>query len=329
MKKAATPVSKQNSQNTNQDLPTIIKSKNKILFLIVAFVLLFSTLIGAVGYLSYQNKNITSQLQSKSNCDAPKNIPATTNCPTQQLDSKLTSDKIIRIYPSLDGGMSFFAYESGTAGRCFYGIRDKQGYSREVSGLLDLDTLTCQPGMGNISTSFVSWGTDNTFVVNEKPGELKIINVDESLASRYDYSPVEYTFAAVNKTLDAWLFKKNQDDEDYNNTYTVLDRNKNVVLDNIFIESNDRGVMYDSVNDGFLFISRFYENEQMAVELQFLPTNTLQLKTVLSTEPVPSFGRGCASEYLISKPGEIILTKGCLVVDKEYISEDGYIHIKL
>lgn len=330
MKKAATPVSKQNSQNTNQDLPTIIKSKNKILFLIVAFVLLFSTLIGAVGYLSYQNKNITSQLQSKSNCDAPKNVSVPTNCPVTELDSSLVPDQFIRVYPSLDGGMSFYVYESGSFGECLYGIIDKQGYTLEVSDLLDLNTITCNREMGRISTSFISWGADNTFVVNEEPGELKIVNVRRSIAESFEYDPQEYVFIAVNTNLDSWLFKKNQDNEDYNNTYTVLDRNKNVVLDNIFIESNDRGVMYDEANDGFLFISWFfYEGGKKSVKLQFLSADTLQLRTILSTEPKLSLGSGCTSEYLISVTGEIILTPGCTGVGEEYISEDGYIHIKL
>ena len=57
--------------------------------------------------------------------------------------------------------------------------------------------------------------------------------------------------------------------------------------------------------------------------------NNPSLRNILTTEPVEAPGRGCYSEYLLSKPGEIILTPGCLTVGENRISPDGNIHIKL
>jgi len=88
-------------------------------------------------------------------------------------------------------------------------------------------------------------------------------------------------------------------------------------------------VLYDEANDGFLFISRTYIGENVSVKFEFLPMNSLSLRNILTTEPVVAPGRGCNSEYLLSQPGEIILTQGCLIVGNKYLDTDGNIHIKL
>jgi hypothetical protein len=88
-------------------------------------------------------------------------------------------------------------------------------------------------------------------------------------------------------------------------------------------------VLYDEVNDGFVFIKRTFTTDTTSIRFDFLALPNLSLRTVLTTKPVPSVGRGCLSEYLVPTPGEIVLTPGCLNVAPEYIGADGNIHIKL
>lgn len=159
-----------------------------------------------------------------------------------------------------------------------------------------------------------------------KRGEIKIVDVGKLEAETYKYDASKYDFVGASRSLKYWLFSKSQEN---NISYILLDRNNNVALDNLSFESNDRGALYDEVNDGFLFISRTYTEQDVSVEFDFLSMSNLTLRNILTTEPVEAPGRGCYSEYLISQPGEIILTPGCLTVGSKHLGSDGNIHIKL
>jgi len=260
------------------------------------------------------NKNSRTSLQPT---QQPVNQPSTTNCINQ----------MIRIYPSLNNRFSFYIYPTDNGDKCIYGIRDKQGYGYDVSEVLGTDRITCSEGQGNLSSTFAGWVDGDKFLINETEGEIKIVNVEKFEADTYKYDATKYKFVGASRSLKYWLFRKVSQGNSV--SYILLDRNNNIALDNINFESNDRGALYDEVNDGFLFISRTYTGENVSVKFDFLPMSNLTLRTILTTEPVQTSGRGCYSEYLISQPGEIILTPGCLTVSNKYLGSDGNIHIKL
>lgn len=264
------------------------------------------------------------------NYSAPQPNQNLLNLPTQlSADQQSVTNSInqaIRIYPSLNRNFSFYIYPTSSGDKCIYGITDKQGYRYDISRVLGTDKITCSEGEGNLSSSFIGWADGSKFLIEEKEGEIKIVDVEKFKVETYKYDVSKYNFVGANRSLKYWMFRKSQEN---NISYILLDENKNVALDNINFESNDRGALYDEANDGFLFISRTFTEQNVSVIFDFLSMNTLTLKNILTTEPVGIHGRGCYSEYLISQPGEIILTPGCLTVNSKHIGSDGNIHIKL
>ena len=323
-----TPTSKSQtvSQGTIQSstqTPEIPKQKS---WAVIGLVILVFLLLGTTGYLAYQNNQIAKQKDSQLQ---PTTFPGTSSSTVSVPTTESTTsyiNQIIRIYPSLNRRFSFYIYPADKEDRCLYGIRDKQGYGHDVSKLLGTDRIACSEGQGNLSSSFAGWADEDKFLINKEDGEIKIIDVGKFEADTYRYDASKYSFVSASRSLEHWLFRKKQEN---NISYILLDRNKNVTLDNVGFESNDGGVLYDEVNNGFLFFSRTYARENVSVKFDFLSMNTLTLRNILTTEFVEAPGRGCYSEYLISQPGEIILIPGCLIVGEKYYGSDGNIHIKL
>ncbi len=266
--------------------------------------------------------SISSQLSKDSQIDLEP-----TEQPLYQSPITSTIGQDIRIYPSQENHFSFYIYPSDSTEKCFYGIVDKLGYGFDVSGVLGTDKISCSDNQGSLASSFITWVDGDRFVMNEKDGEINIVNVGKFELETYNYDSVEYTFVGVSRTVKYWLFRKISQGKSA--SYVLFDRDNKIVLDNISFDSNDRGVLYDEVNDGFLFISRTYTGEMVSVKFDFLSLSDLSLRTILTTEPVVAPGRGCYSEYLLSQPGEIILSPGCLTVGNNHIGSDGNIHIKL
>ena len=266
--------------------------------------------------------NSASQINKSSQNDLQP-----TQQPVNQVATINDSSQMMRIYSSPNNNYSFYVYSTSDSEKCLYGIRNKQGYGYDVSGVLGTDKITCTDNQGSLSTSFVSWTDGAKFVINEKEGVIDIVNVEKFEADTYNYDSANYSFVGVSHTLQYWLFRKNN--QVNSTSYVLFDKDNHIVLDNISINSNDRGVLYDEVNDGFLFISRTFTGEDVSVKFEFLSNSNLSLRTLLTTDPVVAPGRGCSSEYLLSQPGEIILTPGCLTVANKYLGSDGNIHIKL
>ncbi|PIY69356.1 hypothetical protein COY90_01125 [Candidatus Roizmanbacteria bacterium CG_4_10_14_0_8_um_filter_39_9] len=118
--------------------------------------------------------------------------------PTQQLVYQPSATKymsqMIRIYPSLNNHFLFYVYPTGNSEKCLYGIRDKQGYEYDVSEVLGEDRITCSEGQGNLSSSFISWAEGDKFIINEKEGEINIVDVRKFEAETYKYDTVKYKF---------------------------------------------------------------------------------------------------------------------------------------
>lgn len=312
-------------------IPNNIKTTNfnkiglKVGLFFGGFVLLGIIFYGGimVGKSFYKLNNSTSTLPSTQNSWS---YPQPTQQPTYQAPATDSINERIRIYPSLNNRFSFYIYLAVNSEKCLYGIIDKTGYERDVSRVLGIDRITCSGGE-TLSSSFISWADGEKFLLNEPEGEVKIVNVVEFEADAYKYDVTKYEFIGASRSLKYWLFRKVS--QGNSSSYVLFDRNNNIALDNINFESNDKYELYDEVNDGFLFISRTYTGENVSVKFDFLSMSNLSLRTLLTTETVQARGIGCYPEYLISQPGEIILTRGCLTVGNKYLGSDGNIHIKL
>jgi hypothetical protein len=319
----------ENTQNNDKSSINIAKLSRRTLIIgSLAGELILLAIVFYGGLIIGKSSNKTSTCNSVTQLN--KNSQPNQQ-PTQQLANQSPAtgniNQMVRIYPSLNRSFSFYIYPANSRDTCAYGIRDKQGYGYDVSEVLGADTIICSEEQGTLSSSFAGWADGNKFLINEKDGEIKIIDVEKFEAETYKYDASKYNFVGANRTLKYWMFRKINQGNPV--AYILLDKNNNVVLDNINFESNDRGALYDEVNDGFLFISRTYSGENVSVKFDFLPMNNLSLRNILTTEPVEVQGRGCYPEYLISQPGEIILFPGCLTVKNKYLGSDGNIHIRL
>lgn len=304
---------------------SLLAKHPKVSFILVALLALYSLSITTlfVSKLDSKSTSNTSLTGAVSTDSDDQSIQPQNN----QASNAEQTFSMLRIYPSLDRHFSFYIYPNSVgSSECKYGIRYKEGIGPDVSRALGLEKLTCSERQGNLSSSFAGWADGSKFLINENNGEIKIFDVDDFKAESYTYDTSKYVFVGASRSLNYWLFKKTGQNT---TSYILLDRNNNIALDNINFESNDRGVLYDEVNDGFLFISRTFTGEKVSVKFDFLSVNNLNLRNILTTEPVEAPGRGCYSEYLLSKPGEIILTPGCLTVGEKYIGFDGNIHINL
>lgn len=304
------------SQPSATDMPQPMQSKNHI----------FKTSLAVGGLVVFAGAFYGGIILGKNSIKPPiisdishQNQTSVASCPNQ----------ILRVYPSLNRNFSFYLFSANDQSMCQYGIENKEGYKYDVSKVLGTDKVTCSEQMGYVSSSFVGWADENKFLLDEKQGEVKIVDVVNFAVETYKYDAGKYDFIGANRSLKYWLFRKI---EEQDISYILFNRDNTVALNNIHFESNDRGALYDDVNDGFLFIDRTFNEEgvsTVATKFYFLSMNNLKLRNILTTEPFEVFGRGCSSEYLLSEPGEIILTPGCLTVGDKYLSADGNIHIKL
>lgn len=242
------------------------------------------------------------------------------------------SDTRVRIYPSLDNQYFFHITPvKGNNSECSYQIIDKEGYGYIVKEAMQRDKISCSDqGWTIVSNMFKGWVDGEKFLIEARSGEITVIGVNSfKVEKTYEYDSKLLSFVGANRTLKYWLFEKTP-----LYSYVLLDENKKVVKDDINFNSNGQlnyggyGVLYDDVNDGFLFISA-QRQQEVSFKFDFLYTKNLAFKTLLITDPVGVVGRGCGGNKLVSKPGEIIFASSCVTVDKKYISQDGYIHIPL
>ncbi len=244
-----------------------------------------------------------------------------------QVAPAVSFGKIVHIYPSLDRQFSFYVYPYDmNQGLCLFGLTDSQGFPLDLRKLLGTDKIVCAEGNGNIESSFVSWVDGDIFLLDEQVGEIKIVNVKDLSVENYPYIAGDIGFVGADRSLRYWLFRESKKDSI---SYKLLDRNGLAVMNDITFESNDRGAMFDEANNGFLFVSRTFTGEGVSISFDFLSLDTLTMKNILTTEPTATSDTGCSSEYMLSQPGEIILTPGCLTVPDKHLGSDGNIHIRL
>lgn len=293
--------------------------------------LLVVPLLMGVSCTKGQNNKVVSDLiNSNQQVEAKQKLIETLENQINIADNKLRT-KIPHVYtfksPNLKYTLYLYNHTDSTGNFCLSELRDGQGNGNSIlNNMLKEVDFSCHNEMYFYS-KFVGWSADSKIIVKENKGSVVIIDVDKKEISRYTYDPQKYLFMSVNKTLKYWLFKKITVTDKI--SYIILDGNQKVIKDNIDFVANDRGVQYDYANDGFLFINRTYKDSVVSVEFSFLSLKDLKIKNILTTEPLKEEGRGCIPEYLISQPGEIIMTQGCLPVGDKYLELDGNIHIKL
>lgn len=276
---------------------------------------------------------LPAKIKTKSIQQEPARPLITLNAMASVLGEVLSRGSDLELYPSLDGRFSAFIYPlyyETEEDVCIYGIIDHKQYeASKFNRLIENHSFECAQGPVSLNDFiFMRWAEGNKFV--HKNPRLEIIDVEKGEKEIYDYDQSKYYFVDVNRTLEYWLFRKK--DSKNKTSYVILDQDKKVVMDNIDdLVNYDRGVLYDEVNDGFLFMSRtFSESENLvSTRLDFLSLKDMTLRNILTTGPIEAPGMGCSDEFLKSKPGEIILYHGCLTVDDKYLDNEGNIHIKL
>lgn len=279
---------------------------------------IFSVGIGIYFYFFYEAPpvgQVTTPLESQ-----PRSRYSST--PAKQRES------IPYTHKSPDTGFSFTIYYPESfyedSQECKYEFKDDDRLL-DIRNLVGRDTIICSSGYGSFWGSFVGWAENGLLLIKDPSGAIRIIDVKNIKISYYDYDSNEISFEGVNKTLDYWLFRRGPKE-----SFVLLDKNKRVVLAD-FAESVDRPVLYDWVNDGFILISRIEERQDYkSVQFNFLSVKDLSIDTVLITEPEFVPGMGCSPEKIVaSKPGEIIISQGCLRVGEEYKDSDHNIQLLL
>ncbi len=271
-----------------------------------------------------------------------KNKPNNTSSPNPPIVSKLPDNdsgnypELEKIYPSLDQAYYFYVvYPQGGDDigetKCKFGISGERINTKYLTkyfaDLVGYYEITCSQGMGGFYNTFIRWAEDDRLLIMERKGTMNIYQVSTNTLKNYFYNPDEIEFQSVDKSLKYWLFsKKDQKDK---RVFTVLDGENNTVVDNLTFGVVDRPVLYDDLNDGFLFIGRYYENNLVSVRFDWLGIKDVTTKNLLTTDSISVPGRGCYPEYLVSKPGEVIVTPGCLTVAEKYLGADGNIHLPL
>jgi len=250
--------------------------------------------------------------------------------------------KVLLQYPSLDGSLVFVVLASlDTSGvshekeYCPFEIRDKKGKTFAIDTLVKPELVCVMDGTPY--STFGGWMSGNKFLLTDTPGEVQIVDVINKTKSSYLYDGATYSFMSVNKDATQWLFRQLTGTNDKEITYVVFDSTKRMI-GSFAIAGNDRGALYDPINNGFVFISRDFGSSDsvgstnVSVRFDYVGASTTSaiLRHILTTDIAKAPGRGCVPETIISeKPGEIIITPGCLTVNKKYLGSDGNIHITL
>jgi len=226
-------------------------------------------------------------------------------------------------FPSPDNRftLEFYHARGSDASDCAFRIKDG-GRELDGSKLLGTASMDCYNAMDGFDSPFIGWADGDRLILRNTWNDIKIVNPVTSGAQDYQVTSTLF-FRGTSHTLKYWLFQKDPD-----GPYTLLDGDGKTILANLD-NKYDRGELYDPVNDGFLFMGRDYSATSVSVRLDFLSLSDLKLRSILTTEPTPFEGRGCGVESLSSKPGEIILSPGCLMFGSKYFSADGQIHIQL
>lgn len=306
-----------------------LSNRQLILRVIIVFVLLGLSFLA--GYLI---KDLWHKNQPQLSNTEYKYIE---KCSQAEKECHLSLNSLA-VLPSLDKSFTLYLLPVyGGKPLCKFGLfnSDGENYTYLLEDLINEDAFgECEWGEGGFFSGFVSWLEGDRFLIN-KDDLLTLVDLTNKATSTFKYNSEEFTFEVVDEKGENWVFRKKYPsgtESPKETVFMILDEKQNIILNNIVLPNRVRSVLYDSVNNGFLFITRNYFNEKQEManfRLDFMPVATKKMKKLMETQPIEVFGHGCAPETLESKPGEIILYASCLPVEKKLLDEQGFLHIKL
>lgn len=247
-----------------------------------------------------------------------KTIEETSTSPQNTINAPIV------IIPSLDGNYSFYFFlkiDSIKNSRCGYSVMNKAGFRYHTSfgygktpelEFNPAEEIPCTYDMrGFRSDVFKGWGEGNSFAIEFSKGSILIFELLEeskmsSAKDEFDYDPSELSFSAVNKNFGRWLFKKK------NGSFVIFDGEHRVLVDNL--KYSGRDVLYDAVNDGFVFTSVERESSDQPewkerCSVEFMPVDTLKMRYLITTDwkHGVALSPGPAPAYVTSTPGEVVI----------------------
>jgi len=241
--------------------------------------------------------------------------------------------------PSQDNTMMFVVLKpagypgTGNTFPCPFEVRDSKGNAYDLSSVFSKQEILCSEGMIGTVTPFITWGTGGRFLMSDTDESVVLVDLRNKRKTTYSFDTGVYSLASVNAAFTRWLLRKKEPVSA--GEFSMFDEEHQLIAD-ISIPGIDRPVLYDPVNLGFLFIRRDFGEagsdgeSAVSVRFDFLPEEATSVRHLLTTDRIQTPGRGCYPENIVSeKKGEIILTQGCLILNKKYLGSDGNIHIPL
>lgn len=273
----------------------------------------------------------------------PTVIPSPTSISSEVFKPSARVSETIT-YLSLDKTLSFNFQYSVESTICEFHVKDSTGKEYDMKKLIGYNTGKCVRGPAGTSIeTYIGW-RKNKLLLSKNAGEIIIVNFQTESVELHKFDYKRYHFVSVDNNLSYWLFTE-APVINKKLSYVVLDNAGNVVKGDMSYEIDSQEEYsiffadYDEVNNGYLFISRLYKKnlsptpgqymDTVSNKFDFLDLNTMDFKTLLMTDFKGVVGTECGSDYLKSVQGEIILVPACIVVNKQYVGSDGYIHIPL
>lgn len=291
-------------------------------------------LIGLFSFLalfvnSYR-RSIQNLYQTKSTNLAQ--LPISTVAPT----GNITEDRA-----SLSSRITSFASPSGyfvltlikepeDRDTCSFVISNQVGWKFPVDNLIQPEMISCRHGMGGIySNDVLGWTSLDELLLDTRDGAVEIINFISKSKKTYSYDFVSYTTIPTNSPANMILLR-NKAPLKGTTEYVLTNTATGGELAHISLISDGDHIFYDHINSGYLFIRRSFENDTVETMFTYFDVDTLRQSDVLANDPVYVQGRGCGPMILYSRENELIVdTGGCLALDENKYSEDGFVHIDI
>ena len=341
--------SPQIGQNSNNQLSVISKEKpNRKINMSVLFVpfliIFFLITIFLIVVLNRSWRNKTENITTSLNKTLPTTQPSvSTQSPTLPSGTiSQTEPNMLAEYNSFDDKYSLVFYEGekndiGTLIKCKFSLTDNTSNEKiDIKKLFPAELIRCDKGMGNFSSDLVQWAKYTVILNDSQEGKIELIDIQNQKTTSRQYNNSSFAFVGVDNNLNYWLyndkrFKSGQ------SKFTLLDTNGKQITDKIINnESYSVRIVYDPINNGFLFIYDLLNNEetQNAIKrgenignglyqyyFDFLGIDILKESNLLSTNPNPIFGRGCYEDNIEFQKGKIIIESNngsCLQIDSKY-----------
>lgn len=323
-----------------------VKVKNyplKSLIIAISLMVFFSSISSIIGYKLGRNNNQQAQSKKTTNNSSQANpakyityiSPVISPTISNLITDQTSQTENTMIYPSPNNYSYFLMYaDNSVKDECFFVIVNDAGQpiGYNIKKILNTNKIYCYHDMGYGASAFQKWVDDYKIIFKEKDETIKIIDILDSKIETFNYDKSQLTFVDVNKSLKYWLFKKKSDEY----SFLLTDSNKKIIYDKKFNQKSPGSdniyvVLYDDINDGFLFISHNLNEGKVLNKFDFLSLNDFSYRTLLAAGSIEAEGRGgCRPPKLYrTLPGDISIDPGCIGIAEEYIKSDKKVHISV